>query len=117
MDKFTVRDSNGSVDVAASVTAYSKSLNDWVSINETPVEIIEKAVEAVFDSHTSRLPIAFLVNLAVQEMKATPEQYQALSRRVNSYVKGQIISGRFDSTKGKGTSRLARLGEPIPVKS
>jgi hypothetical protein len=117
MDKFTVRDSNGSVDVVASVSAYSKAINDWVSVNETPVEKIERAVEAVFDSHTSRLPTPFLVSLAVQELGVEPDQFQGASNRVAAYLKGQVASGRLDSTKGKGggLSRLARPGEPIPV--
>jgi hypothetical protein len=118
MDKFTVRDSNGSVDVGASLASYSKAINDWVSVNETPVEVIERAVEAVFDSHTSRLPTPFLASLAVQEMNADPERFQSLTNRVTTYIKGQVASGRFDSTKGKGggIARLARPGEPLPSK-
>lgn len=115
MDKFTVRDSNGAVDVKASVGAYTKALGSWVSANETPIESIESAVEAVFDSHATRLPTQFLVSLAVQELDTAPEQFQSVSNRVSAYVKGQVASGRFDSTKGKGggIARLARPGEPV----
>jgi hypothetical protein len=115
MDKFTVRDSNGSVDVKASVGAYSKSLADWVSVNETPVDKIENAVESVFDSHSTRLPTQFLVSLAVQELGTPPDQFQSVSNRVAAYIKGQLASGRLDSTKGKGggISRLARPGESV----
>lgn len=123
MDKFTVRDSNGSVDVVASVSAYNKALNDWVSANETPIEVIERAVEAVFDSHpsVSRLPTPFLTSLAVQEIKADPSQFKTLSARVSAYIKGQCAdnTGRFDVLKGNGggVARLARPGEPIPPRS
>jgi len=122
MDKFTVRDSSGSVDVGASVAAYNRALTDWVSVNETPVESIERAVEAVFDSRpaTPRLPTPFLTSLVVQEMNADPSQYKALSARVGTYIKGQCAenTGRLDISKGKGggVARLARPGEPIPAR-
>lgn len=123
MDKFTVRDSNGAVDVNASVSAYAKALTGWVSVNETPVESIERAVEAVFDSHpsTTRLPVPFLNSLAVQEMKADPSQFKILSSRVAAYIKGQCAdnTGRLDITKGNGggVARLARPGEAIPART
>ena len=122
MDKFTVRDSNGSVDVGASVAAYTQALSSWVSVNESPVESIERAVEAVFDSHpsTSRLPTPFLVSLAVQEMGADPSQFKSLSGRVSAYIKGQCAdnTGRLDISKGNGggVARLARPGEPVPAR-
>lgn len=122
MDKFTVRDAGGSVDVAASVASYREALNSWVSVNETPVEVIERAVEAVFDSRSStqRLPTPFLVSLAVQEIGADPSQFKALSARVSAYVKGQCAenTGRLDTSKGKGGGvlRLARPGEDIPAR-
>lgn len=116
MDKFTVRDSNGSVDVQASVAAYSNAITDWVTANEIPISSVENAVEAVFDSHSVRLPSPFLTSLVVQEMGVAPDQFQAASNRVAAYVKGQIASGRFDSTKGKGggVSRLVRLSDIPP---
>lgn len=122
MDKFTVRDSNGAVDVGASVSAYTQALTGWVSVNETPVESIERAVEAVFDSHpsTPRLPTPFLTSLAVQEMGADPSQFKVLSARVAAYIKGQSAdnTGRLDIAKGNGggVARLARPGEPIPAR-
>lgn len=122
MDKFTVRDSSGSVDVNASVVAYSQALTDWVSANETPIEHIERAVEAVFDSRPSnvRLPTPFLVSLVVQEMKVDPDQFKPVSVRVAAYIKGQCAenTGRLDISKGKGggVARLARPGEPVPAR-
>ena len=122
MDKFTVRDASGSVDFAASAAAHSKALADW-AVNETPVEAIELAVEAVFDSRptTPRMPTPFLVNLVVQEMGTDPTQFNAQSARVAAYLKGQCASntGRLDVTKGRGggVARLARPGEPIPART
>lgn len=118
MDKFTVRDSNGSVDVAVSLASYSKALNNWVSVNETPVEVIERAVEAVFDSNSSRLPTPFLASLAVQGMNVDPERFQSLTNRVTTYIRGQVASGRLDSIKGKGggITRLAVPGKSTSYK-
>lgn len=118
MDKFTIRDANGTVDTAASVRAYSNALAAWVSANETPVDSIERAVEAVFDTHDKRMPTGFLVDCTMQELNVDPERFQTVSKHVVSYVKGQVASGRIDSTKGTGggLSRLARPGEPIPAR-
>ena len=118
MDKFTVRDSSGSVDVAASANAYATALTKWCAENEVASDTIEMAVEAVFDRHPGRLPMPALLSAAVNELGATPAQFKTLTDRVHSYVSGQAKTGRLEIGKGKGggVSRLARPGEPIPVK-
>ena len=118
MDKFTVRDSVGTVDVDASVAAYAQALTQWVNDNEMPVERIATAVDAVFDSRpNTRLPTPFLVSLAVQELQADPLLFKSLSVRVANYVKGECNSenGRFTVTKGKGggVERLRRANEQL----
>jgi hypothetical protein len=117
MDKYTVRDSNGSVDVAASANAYAAALANWVVENETPTADIEAAVEAVFDQHP-KLTMPTLLSHVVHELGATPEQFKALTERSGAYVRGQATLGRLEITKGKGggVARLARPGEPIPAK-
>ena len=119
MDKFTVRDSVGSVDVDASVAAYAQALSQWVVENETPLDKVERALEAVFDERpNTRLPTPFLVSLTVQEMKQDPSLFKSLSNRVAAYIKGECANntGRLHITKGKGggVMRLARPGEEIP---
>lgn len=119
MDKFTTRGADGSVDVAASANAYAKALTEWAAQNETPSETIEAAVEAVFDKFDGRIAMPALVGLALQELKATPEQHKALSTRVRAYIKGQNAenTGRLDIMKGVGGGvlRLARPGEEVPA--
>lgn len=102
MNKFTIRDSKGMVDVTASVAAYSQALTSWVAVNETPVEVISKAVNAVFDTHSQPLPKSFLVTSAVREIAPEPDQYQVVSNRVSDYIKGQVNSGEIDFLPGKG---------------
>ncbi len=117
MDKYTVRGTDGSVDVAASANAYALALTKFVAENEIPATDIETAVEAVFDQH-AKLPMPALLSAAVNELGATPAQFKALTERCAAYVRGQATLGRLVISKGKGggVSRLALPGQPIPAK-
>jgi hypothetical protein len=126
MDKHTVFGSDGSVDVAASATAYSKALTAWKAQNEIPTETIEAAVEAVFDRFQGqRLSMPALLHEAVSELNGQPSQHKALTTRVQSYVAGQCgtgdarNTGRLDIQKGVGGGvlRLACPGEAIPART
>lgn len=121
MDKFTVRGTDGSVDVAASADAYAAALTDWVTKNEIPTETIELAVEAAFDAFPGqRLPMPSLLHEAVSRLGSSPASHKTLTDRVHAYVKGQCDEnrGRLDIQKGKGggVQRLARPGEEIPAR-
>jgi hypothetical protein len=122
MDKFTVRGSDGSVDVSASANAYAKALTEWVGKNEIATETIESAVEAVFDAFPDqRLAMPSLLHEAVSRLNGTPASHKTLSERVHAYIKGQTAdnTGRLDVQKGKGGGvlRLARPGEEIPARA
>jgi len=121
MDKFTKRGTDGSVDVAASASAYAKALTEWVAQNEIPSDTIETAVEAVFDRFNGqRLPMPALIGLALQELQATPDQHKTLTNRVHAYVSGQSAknTGRLDISKGVGGGvlRLSLPGQEIPAR-
>lgn len=120
MDKFTVRDAAGSVDVVASATKYADALSAWVAQHETDAATIEGAVEAVFDRFDGkRIPVPALVQFAVAELAAPPGQHKALTTRIQAYVKGQKATGRLEVGKGPkgGIVRLARPGEPVTASS
>ena len=119
MDKFTARDSNGAVDVNASAAAYATALSNWVIENELDTDVIETAVEAVFDRYNSVIPMGPLVNFAVNELGASPTQFKAFSTRVHAYVRGQITLGRYSSKKGTGggVTRIAMSGDDLPIAS
>jgi len=103
MDKFTVRGTDGSVDIAASANAYAKALTEWTAENEIPAEEIEAAVNAVLDQHAGkRIPMPALLSLAAQELGATPETFAVLSDRVHAYVTGQSKAELLFVVKGKG---------------
>jgi hypothetical protein len=116
MDKFTVRDVNGSVDVDASVSAYRTALASWVQSNELDLTSIERAVEAVFDEYSESMPMQFVVGQSAQRLGVEPSQFKTVTARITSYVRGQVSLGRFtlEKRKGKGLTRLAKPGEPLP---
>lgn len=125
MDKFSIVGSDGSVNVSASVSAYTKALTEWKLKNEMPTEEIESAVEAVFDRFNGyRLSMPALLHEAVAVLKGTPLQHKVLTDRVRAYVTAQCgvgdarNTGRLDIQKGAsgGCLRLAKPGEPIPVR-
>ena len=102
MDKFTKLTDTGAVDISASSAAYTAALTDWVASNELDSDLIDTAVNAVFDRHNSVIPIATLVSMSVAELGASPSQFSAFSKRVHAYVRGQITAGNYSSKKGAG---------------
>jgi len=103
MDKFTVRGTDGSVDIAASANAYAKALTEWTAENEIPAEEIAAAVNTVLDRHAGkRIPMPALLSLASQELGADAENFKVLSDRVHAYVKGQKEAGLLFVILGKG---------------
>jgi len=104
MDKFTVRDSSGAVDVVASAAKYAEALSAWVAENEVDPQRLTDAVNAVFDRFPSQtLPMPALVSLAVTEFGATPQQHKTISNRIHAHIRGMAgEGGTLVVTKGKG---------------
>ena len=128
MDKYTVRNSDGSVDVAASANSYTQALQEWISLKEfkrqaktevVPNESVEAAVESVFDTHQKRITTPALVNQVVLQLNPSLDKYTAVTNQVKTYLKQQVASGRLNVTsrRGGGISRVAKPGEEIPVNS
>jgi hypothetical protein len=103
MDKNTVRSSDGSVDVSASVAKYTEALASWVSENEYDVEAVAAAVNTVLDANAGkRIAKETLVDFASRELGATVDTFRALTTRARHYVDGQIEAGLLFSVKGPG---------------
>jgi hypothetical protein len=103
MDKYTVRDSSGSIDVTASTNAYAKALTAWAAENEIPAERIAAAVNTVLDRHPGQnYPMPALLSDASQLLGATPQTFKVLSDRVHAYVTGQAKAQTLFVIKGKG---------------
>ena len=103
MDKYTVRDNAGSVDVSASANAYAKALTEWASSNEIPAGQIATAVNAVLAGRAGKnTPMPSLCSLAAHELDATAETFKGISERVHAYVRGQVVAGNLFVQKGAG---------------
>lgn len=102
MDKFTVRDSSGVVDVVASAAAYADALTAWVAENEADAQRLTGAINAVIDRFPGQtLHMPFLVAAAVTELGATPADHKVLTLRVHKQVQ-TLASENGPLTIGKG---------------
>lgn len=104
MDKFTVRNASGMVDVAASTAAYAEALTAWVAENEADTQRLTDVVNAVFDRFPGKtLPMPALLSLVVTELGATPAQYKAVTDRAHAHVRCMAgEGGTLVIAKGKG---------------
>lgn len=102
MDKFTVRDSNGFVDIQASVAAYSAALTEWITNNETDQQVISNAVESVLNAYPNQcVPMRALISKAVMQISDNPTQFNMLSNKVHNYIKGRVLAGCLNVNKGR----------------
>jgi len=100
MDKFTVRNVDGSVDMAASSALYLERLSQWVSQNEVANEQIEAAVNDAFTEHKSVIPTDAMVNFVVSRLNTSPSAFSTVSKRVRSYLKAQRDAGNLHLVQG-----------------
>jgi hypothetical protein len=104
MDKFTVRDSSGAVDVVASAKAYADALTAWVAENELDPQTLTDAVNAVFDRFPGqKLPMPALVSLTVSDLGVQPAEHRMMTERVHTHIRSLAgEGGSLVITKGKG---------------
>ena len=103
MDKYTVRGTDGSVDVAASANAYAKALTEWTAENEIPSENIEEAVNSILALNpTTRVPMPALLSAVAMALGASAATHAGISARVHEYVKAQVKAGNLFVLKGLG---------------
>lgn len=104
MDKFVVRSVDGSVDVVASTAAYHAALTEWVSLNETPVQHLEDAVNSVLEKEAKGpIPTAALVSMAAHRLTTDPALFVSMSKRVHEWLKNQVSQGKkYTLVRGKG---------------
>lgn len=103
MDKYTVRDSSGEVDVVASAEAYAQALVEWVSANEADTQQLTSLVNEVFDQTGKTLPMPYLVSQVVSLLEATPQEHAAMTKRVHGHIRCMAgEGGTLAISKGKG---------------
>jgi len=100
MDKHTIRNDKGEIDINASVNEYSKALSLWVKENEVNQDEISKAMDTILDRF-DLLPIQMLVQETVQELNPTPEKFNVLKKQVQGFIKAQREIGVLMVKTGK----------------
>lgn len=111
MDKYTVRDSSGSVDVEASAVAYAEALVQWVDENELSQERLDAAVNAVFDQFLGQtIHMPALLSAATLELGGSPAEHKTHSKRLHQHIRGLHDRGVLQITKGKGGG-VARVSD------
>lgn len=121
MDKFTVRDASGAVDVEKSVEAFRSALNEQVAQAEKLATQVEGAVDAVFDEQGERLPKGMLIDFVLAKLGRTATNNAALTQAVENYLRTQTSKDkgadgrRIAALKGQkgGLLRLAKPGQPV----
>jgi len=103
MDKYTVRNESGAVDVEASAVAYAEALVKWVDENELSKETLDTAVHAVFDRFRGQtILMPALLSAATIELNNDPSAHKANSQRLHKHIQGLRNSGVLKIVKGKG---------------
>lgn len=115
MDKFTVRDSNGTVDVVASATAYAEALSAWVAENEADTQQLTDMVNACFDNAGGKtLSMPYLVSQVVSGLGVSPAEHKATTKRVHEHVRCMAgEGGALVIAKGKGGGVSRKSDAPV----
>jgi hypothetical protein len=121
MEKYTIIDGNGSVDIEASTKAFRAGLIAQVAQNEELAYEIETAIDAVFDAQPGRMPKGMLIDGALANLNATSETHTSLTHAVENYLRANTSKDkgadgrRFAAIKGQkgGIQRLALPGQPV----
>ena len=118
MDKFTVRDVSGAVDVIASAAAYATALQAWVLENETDSQRLTDLVSKIFDQFAGKtLPVPAVVALVVNELGVSPADHKKMTVRVHKHIQAMASTdGPLVITKGKNGGICRKLVEDaVPV--
>jgi hypothetical protein len=116
MDKYTVRNSDGEVDLVASSAAYTKALSVWVERNETSVNRVRMAVNAIFDVHPGRrIPVPALIGEAVHSLSVDISKHAATTQLIQTFIKVQVAAGVLNTYKGKGGGIIRASENPLRV--
>jgi hypothetical protein len=103
---YVVRDSNGAVDVSATLDKFQDDLETYQAERETELGTIGDAVHAVFATHKgASINMPALTSLTLTKLSVQPENFATLSERVQDYVR---TNPEFHIGKGKGGGVILR---------
>ena len=121
--------SNGSIDQAASESAFRTALLKRVAEQETEVAEIADATLATFAEHKGRaITMPALAGMVCARLNVQPENFSVLSDRVLDYVRsnsqGRTVNGQVENpeslfviSKGKGGGTRLRADIVAPTDS
>lgn len=107
--------SSGSIDVEATVANFRSALSVHLAERETQQATIADAVHTVFDQYKGQtISMPSLTGLALQALNVQPENFGALTERVQEYVREQSKgeASIFVIAKGKGGGCSRRADKP-----
>ena len=117
IESFIVFDTDGRVNVDASVEAAAEAVAEYSTETEATQTLVMGCLNQLFDDHMGqRIAQASIVGAVIQSIgKAVPElddvlRYPALTKMVNGVLQAQIRSGYLNVTKGPvgcGTGRTS----------
>lgn len=105
--KYIVRNSDGSIDINGSVNKFATELSAYASTELSSADIAT-ALDSALDAHQGkRVPMQALIGAVVSSLNDDPAQFNALSKRVHAYIKGQTgVTLRTVKGVGGGVERL-----------
>jgi len=115
MNKFTIR-TGSTVDIDASVAAYTEALTQWAADNDIPSDQIATAVNTVLDNADGeRVPMPALLNFAATELGSNYRNHSTLTDRIHDFVSAEVKAGRLFTVKGSGggVSRTAPVKKSV----
>lgn len=101
---YVVRDTNGAVDMDATVLKFRTDLDAHLAARAERDSQIADAVNAVFDQYRgANINLPALETLALSKLGADPSNYGELAEALRSYIKDNSgEGGAFKVAKGKG---------------
>lgn len=97
---------NGNVDFARSLGRLEADLLEYQRMTKINSSLVKRGVDLVFDKYLgASIAMHALINLSLQELKATPDQYSPLTTALEQYVRlntGTYGEAKFGKAGGRG---------------
>lgn len=101
MDKYTVVNSSGEIDISASTAKYSTALSTWVNENKIDTDTISEAVNSILSKYPGeRVKMPALLSEVTMAVSSNPENYSRDKKRIHSFITGQSKAGKLFVVKG-----------------
>ncbi len=97
--QYIVRDSNGNLDVTATMSKFESDIVSYDASTRGDLETTAATIEAVFKKfNNANINMPALVSMVTAELKATPDTFALIAERVKNVV---ASSPKFSVQKGR----------------